>query len=266
MTATATATVTTGKRARSVYTRVEVLGLVLVALTPAVMVMAGLLAGLDLSEAGFLLVPLAAALVGAGLVWRFGTWAKVVGIVLSLGAAMMMFWAAFGLAYPSSFADFVPGVTLPIGVVLGIGGGIAAVARRKHMETGATEGERRIILGAVGLVVIAAVVSGALHVVGKTTADASGAAATATMSDFEFAPNNYELASGEMILVHNSDPFVHTFTVPELGIDRTVLPGSKQLIEVTGDAGTYTIYCRPHADLDEKNLEDAGMAASLTVE
>lgn len=267
MAATATADVTTtvGKRPRAVYTRVETLGLVFVALTPLVMLTAGVLAGLDLSEAGFLMIPLAIGAVGAGLVWRFGTWAKVVGVVLSLAAAFFMFWAAFGLAYPNSFADFVPGILLPLGVVLGVGGGIAAVVRRKRLETEATPGERRIVQAAVGIVVVAAVASGALHLIGRTSADAAGAAATVTMSEFEFDSTTYEVASGDSVLVHNSDPFVHTFTVPELGIDQTVLPGSRHLIEVTGDAGTYTVYCEPHSDMDEANPEDAGMAASLTV-
>ncbi len=265
-TATATTNLATEKGTRSVYTRVEVLGLVLIALTPMVMVTAGVLAGLDLSEAGFLFIPMALGVIGAGLVWRFGTWAKALGLVLSLAATALMFWAVFGLAYPNSFADFVPGVTFSLGVLLGIGGGIAALVRRKRLETEATAGERRIIQVAVGIVAVAVVASGALHLLGRTTADAAGAAATATMADFEFTPASYEVASGDSVLVHNSDPFVHTFTVPELGIDQTILPGSRQLIEITADAGTYTIYCRPHSDMDETNVEDAGMAASLTVQ
>lgn len=256
---------TTTARPRGVYTRVEALGLVFIALAPAVMLTAGVLAGLDLSEAGFLLIPLAIGLVGAGLVWRFGTWAKVVGVVLSLAAAMFLFWLAFGLAYPNSFADFVPGTLLPLGVILGVGGGIAAIVRRKRLETGATAGERRLIRIAVGIVFVAAAVSGALHLAGRTSAEATGAAATVTMSEFEFDATTYTVASGGSVLVHNSDPFVHTFTVPELGIDQTILPGSKHLIEVTGDAGTYTIYCRPHSDVDEADPDEAGMAASLTV-
>lgn len=266
MAATATTDVVVERRTRAVYTRVETLGLALIALVPVIFIVATLLTGGSTDELAFLALPLAAATIGAGLVWRFGTWAKALGIVLSLGAAMTLFWAAFGLAYPASFADFVPGLMLPVGLVLGVGGGIAAIVRRKRMESEATRGERRIIVGALGIVGLAVIVSGGLHVTGRTTADVAGATATATMANFEFTPSTYEVASGGSILVHNADAFVHTFTVPELGIDRTILPGSKQLIEVTGDAGTYTIYCRPHADLDEKNPEDAGMAASLTIE
>lgn len=266
MTATATADITTaGKRPRAVYTRIEALGLALIALVPVVFVAAVVITGGSTDELAFFALPFAIATIGALLVWRFGTWAKVVGVVLSLAAALTMFWAAFGLAYPSSFADFVPGLMLPLGVVLGVGGGIAAVVRRRRMEVEATAGERRLIRFSIGLLVLAALVSATMHLVSKTTADAAGAAATATMSDFEFTPATYEVASGDSILVHNSDAFVHTFTVPELGIDQTVVPGSRHLIEVTGDAGTYTVYCRPHADMDEAKAEDAGMAASLTV-
>lgn len=265
MATTATANIETGKRARAVYTRVEALGLLFIAAVPVVMITAGLLSGLDLGEAIFLLIPFAIGVVGAGLVWRFGTWANVVGLVLTLGAGAVIFWAAFGLAYPNSFADFVPGVLIVLGVLLALGGGIASVVRRKRLETEATAGERRLIQVAVGLVAIAAVVSGALHLMGRTTADAAGASAITTMSNFEFDAASYEVGSGDAILVHNSDPFVHTFTVPELGIDQTILPGSRQLIEITGEAGTYTIYCEPHSDMDEANPEDAGMAANLTI-
>lgn len=256
---------TTTPRPRGAYTRIEALGLVLVALSPLVMVTAGAISGLDLSEAGFLMIPFALATVGAGLVWRFGTWAKVLGVVLSLAAGFFMFWAAFGLAYPASFADFVPGLLLPLGVVLGVGGGIAAIVRRGRLESEASPGERRIIRLAVGLVVVAAMVSASLHVMGRTTADGAGAATTVTMADFEFSAETYEVTAGDSVLVHNSDPFVHTFTVPELGIDETILPGSRQLVQISADAGTYTVYCEPHSDMDEADPEDAGMAASLTV-
>lgn len=65
------------------------------------------------------------------------------------------------------------------------------------------------------------------------------------------------------VLVRNDDAIVHTFTVPELGIDRTVGPGSEALVEVTADPGTYAFYCRPHADLSQPDPARAGMAGTL---
>ncbi len=63
--------------------------------------------------------------------------------------------------------------------------------------------------------------------------------------------------------MRNDDAIVHTFTVPELGIDRTVGPGSEALVEVTADPGTYTFSCRPHADLSQPDPARAGMAGTL---
>jgi hypothetical protein len=96
-TVTAAAPVTTG-RPRAVYTSLAALGLVLVALAPATALAASLLAGMALGEeVVFFGLTIVVPLVAAGLVWRFGLWAKIVGIVVALAAAFMLFWMAFGL-------------------------------------------------------------------------------------------------------------------------------------------------------------------------
>jgi plastocyanin len=272
MSATAAAPpATVAGRTRAVYTGVAATGLLVVAAVPALFIVAMLVAGLfTLEEAGFFLVVLAATLVAAGVVWQFGTWAKAVGLLVALGAAGAMFWVVFGLAYPASFVDFVPGVMMPIGIVLAIGGSIAALVqgRRGHLESHATSGERRIIVGALAVIAVAAVASGGLAIAGRSTVAAAAGATPVSITDFEFAEGTYEVAAGEQVsmLVHNSDPVVHTFTIPALGIDETVLPGNDALVEFTADAGTYTVYCVPHSNTDEHDPAEAGMAATLVVE
>lgn len=88
------------------------------------------------------------------------------------------------------------------------------------------------------------------------------------MEEFAFAEGGYAIAAGKpaRFLVHNADPVTHTSTIPELGIDQTVLPGSEALVEVTAEAGTYTLYCEPHSDLDEPDPALAGMASSIVAE
>jgi hypothetical protein len=43
------------------------------------------------------------------------------------------------------------------------------------------------------------------------------------MTDFEFDPESLSVAAGDSVLVKNSDPFVHTFTVEELDIDVSLV-------------------------------------------
>lgn len=253
---------------RAPYSRVAAVGLLLAAAAPAVMLTAGRLTGMDLGEEGpFLATTIAAPLIGAALAWRFGWWAKLLSAVLSVGVGFMLFWTVFGLAYPASFADFIPGVLLPLGVVVGLAGSIAALVahRRGRRVTSATSGERRILTVALTLATLAVVVSGVSSVLGRSTVDASGDAVPVTIADFAFAEGTYEVAAGEptTMLVHNSDAFVHTFTVPELGIDETVLPGNEVAVTLTADAGSYTLYCKPHADVTEPDPEQAGMAATV---
>jgi plastocyanin len=257
-------------RTRAVYTRVAALGLLLVALAPATVLLAGLIAGMSLGEelaffGTLIVVPLIAAL----LVWRFGAWAKAIGIVVALGAAFMLFWMAFGLSYPGSVADFLPGVLLPVGVLLAVGGGVAGLVahRRGRFEAAATVGERRLGGSAIVLVALALLASGALMLTNRTTADGAGAV-EATIRDFAFVEATYTLPAGEptTVVVRNNDAFTHTFTVPELGVDELVLPGNEVAVDVTAPAGTYTLYCKPHADMNEPDPAAAGMAATLIAE
>lgn len=236
---------------------------------PVVMIAVALATGQDIAEdIGFFLVPIVAVGTGAALVWRFGTWAKVVGIVLTVAAAFMLFWAVFGLAYPASMGDFLPGVLLPIGVVLSLSGNIAAIVRRRVLQPEATRGERRVRNATFAIVALAVATSAILSVVSRSTVDSAAAAGAITISagDFEFAPEHLTVAAGGDVLVRNADGFVHTFTVPALGIDEVLLPGSAQLIPIGATPGTYTIYCKPHSDMSKAEPSDAGMAATLVVE
>ncbi|MDP8970840.1 MAG: cupredoxin domain-containing protein [Actinomycetota bacterium] len=235
-------------RARPVYTRVAVLGLLLAAAAPLTYFVAGAVAG-SLDEGTFFLVTAGVALLGAALVWAFGSWSKVVGIVVSLLIAMALFWTVFGLAYPASLVDFVPGVLLPLGVALGIGGNVAALVskRRGRLASAATGAERRIVGIVLAVAGLAVVVSGALTLAGQESLQTAGAA-RATLADFAF-DGPYEASAGEptTFVVHNSDPVVHTFTVKELGVNEQVLPGSDARVDFTAPPGTYTVYCIPHS-------------------
>lgn len=261
-------TPTTSDAGRPVYTRVAAVGLALVAAAPALMLSLGLLAGMEVGEElpffGTLIV---VPLVVAGLVWRFGTWAKALGIVAAAGAAFMMFWAVFGLSYPGSLGDFLPGVLLPLGAILAIGGGIAAIVqkRRGRLADAATPAEKRVVGAALGIVALALVGSLVTGWVQGGSVGGADAALTATMKNFEFAEGTYEVAAGQTtaIRVRNDDAFTHTFTVPELGIDETVLPGKETVVEIDAPAGTYTLFCKPHSNPDAPDPEQGDMAGAI---
>ncbi|MBW3606731.1 MAG: cupredoxin domain-containing protein [Actinobacteria bacterium] len=212
----------------------------------------------------FLVVAAVLPLAAAALVWRFGLWAKVVALVMTLLAVGGLFWVALGLAFPASFGDFVPAVSFLVGFVLALGGSIAAIVR--HRGTRRPSVERRVVGGASVLIAVAAVVSGALTLTSGGSTPATGGTAV-TMSDFSFAEATYEVASGDAItlIVHNSDGVVHDIAIPELGVEKvSVLPGSDAVVEVPAPAaGTYTVYCTLHSNLDEPDPERAGMAALL---
>lgn len=257
-------------RTRPRYARTGLLGLALITITT--LVFTALVVTMFPEEAAFILPMAAVAAVATGLVWRFdATWARVVGVVATLGIAAMMFWVAFGLLYPASFFDFVPAVMFVLGVLLSLFGNIAAIVqrRREHLDASAGPTERRLEQLAIGVVVLAVLASGLLSVVGRSSVDEAAAADAVPldMASFVFEPDPVEVAGGGRVLVHNSDPFMHDIAVPELGIDAVDVPaGSDVLIDVPAAPGAYTIYCTLHSDIDDAAPDpEEQMVASLVV-
>lgn len=245
----------------------------LAGLAPALMLSLALGFGMDVGEdVGFFVVAIAVPWLVAWLVWQFGTWAKVLGILASLASGFLLFWTVFGLQAPASLADFVLGVMLPLGVLLGLLGSIAAIVaqRRGHLDPQARRGERKIVGAAVGLVVLATVVAGTLTLTGRTSVDegAAAGAVSATMKDFTFVEGSYETGAGEgsRIVVRNDDPFMHDFTIPELGVAVDVLPRGAQLIELDAPPGEYTIYCTLHSDTSADRPSPDDMTGTLRVD
>lgn len=251
---------------RPTYTRIALTGLLLLAAAPGLMVALALATGLSGDELAMFAVAAALLATTAFLVWRFGTWAKALAIAIALLAGFGGFWLAFGLAYPASFGDFIPAVLFITGMLLAVGGSVAAIVKRNDLRVEATPREQRIVTGAVAVVALAAIASAGLWMVSRAAVDATAASAASTMKDFAFEEEAYELSGGDTLVVHNADGFVHDFTVHDLGIAETVLPGSDALIEVPNEPGTYTIYCTLHSSPEATDAADGDMVATLTVE
>lgn len=248
-------------------TSLATLGLLMAAGGPILFIVASIVFGLGADDLGFFIVVAAVALLGAWLVRRRQTWAKVIACVLALLAGMAMFWTAFGLAAPASFFDFVPGLLVLPGALLALVSGIASlVNKRRGREVGS--GERRAVGAIAALLGLVAVVSGVLTVAGRDTvpdALADEADLTVSMKDFEFDEDGYDVDGGATVLVKNEDPFLHTFTVDELGIDVELGPSSEKLVEIPAESGAYVLYCEPHTEDAEDPDEEHDMASELTV-
>ncbi len=264
--ATVAPTPAAGWRHRAVpaHTRTLVLGLSLISGSLLFTMIAGLATGVPFSDAAFLVPFVVLPALAAVLAWRFGTWARALGIVIALGVAAMTFFFAFGLTYPASFVEFTAATAYVLGVVLTLYGGIASIVRRNELHAEAARSEILLDRTALGLVVLALVVSLPLWLTGRETLAEGAGDGLTTVAAANFHYDDVTVAAGDSIVVRNEDPFFHTFTIDELGIDVELLPGSAVVVDLPDAAGTYTYYCIPHS-FEAGEAED-DMAATLTIE
>jgi plastocyanin len=119
----------------------------------------------------------------------------------------------------------------------------------------------RIVLG---VVVLLTVLSAALTFAGRSSVDAGEGDLAVSLSDFAFDEESYEVDGGTTVVVRNDDPFLHTFTIDDLGVDEAISPGAEVLVEIPSEAGDYVLYCKPHTSEPEEPSED-DMAAEFSV-
>jgi len=247
-------------------TTLATLGFLMAAAGPVLLILASLVFGLDADDTAFFVLPAVFGLLGAFLVRRRGTVPKVIAIVLAVLIFGTVFWTAFGLTEPASVFDFVPGTLVLPGVLLAIGATVVAIRSAKRgRQTG--PGERRAATAIVGVLGLLAVASIVLTIAGRETVDDAAAAdadLVVDMKEFEFDEDAYDVPAGGTVLVKNSDPFVHNFTVEALDIDVDLGPGSEELVTIPDEPGTYVLFCEPHtSDTDDPSEDD--MAAELTI-
>jgi plastocyanin len=239
----------------------------MIGLAPLLMLAAALLWGLDVGAEGiFFVVLIAVPWLGAFLVWRFGTWAKIVAIVIALAGLALLSFTALGLVRPASFFDFVPGLLVVPGAIVTVVAAIAGMVanRRGHLVVGREGGERRAIRAVVATVGILAVVSAVSTVSSRSGAVATDAAAQVDMKNFEFDQDAYDVSGGSSVVVRNQDPFAHTFTIDALGIDVDLGPSDSVVVTIPAQAGTYVVYCTLHTS-DPQDPSSDDMASSITV-
>jgi plastocyanin len=83
------------------------------------------------------------------------------------------------------------------------------------------------------------------------SAEAKANALSVEIKSFDFNPNRIQARAGTTVrlVVKNNDPTLHTFTLPQAGVDVSVPPGSERLVEFQAPApGEYRWYCVPHSE------------------
>lgn len=247
---------------RTAHSTTQILGLGLItAALLAVVILSAVLFGAE--DAAFFGV---LAAIGAGatfLVWRFDTvWARIVGLVATVALVLGGFFFAFGVFQPFSPIEFIVGLAYLLGVLLSLYGGVMTLVAGRKDAVGPTSGETFIRKAVVGIMGVAAVISIVGFFLTRTTvSEAEAAGATPLdMVDFEFAPEDSSMASGGSLLVSNSDPFAHDFTLTDLDIYVHVGPGSEAIVDLASAApGTYDYYCSLHSD------GTSGMRGTITI-
>lgn len=202
---------------------------------------ASLLFGLQIL-AGHVIPPLATfgavtVVLGGVTLWRRPRWLLIVDAlvaVLYLGGSVP--FLAANLAHPESPGSFLAEVFILLaflsvltGVVLRLRGA-GALARR------------RAVVGAVGVAVVATVVS--LVAAATVDAEARQDGDIAIASDRSVFPSEVEMSAGDAVLwLDNRDPFHHTFLIDDTDV-RAVMPANSSVrVPVDLAPGSYRFWC-----------------------
>jgi hypothetical protein len=144
-------------------------------------------------------------------------------------------FAAPGLAHPESPITFTHAVIHLGGRALAVA---AAVAAWRYASDA---GARRLGIGALGLLGVTAVAS-VVAVVLTPGATAHPGDVVVTVRDFTF-PDEVRVASGGHLLVENSEPIRHTFTVEGTELSEELPERSNVRFAVDLSAGSYQLTC-----------------------
>ena len=238
------------------------LGLMSTALVLAVGSFA-LAVGLDDEVTPFIAIAAALVLITI-LAWRFDAlWSKILGLVAGLAVFGLLWFLVFGLFFIFSPLEFIGGLLLLAGFVFTLVGGIRSLIAERKEKTGPTHGEKRltrVVLTGIGILALVSVAGFFATRESVSEAEAAGAVEV-DMLNFEFEPQSSTVSAGGKLVVHNSDPFLHDFTLEALDIAVDVLPGSSTLVDLSGAApGTYSFVCTIHID-----DQGEGMTGTLTI-
>ena len=246
-----TQAVTSESTGRPFYSRLAIGGLITIVVTMVVLGIVQLASG-DTANVGFLIFNITIALIVAGLIWRFGSWALVLGAIAGLLGTGLSYGPYLLLSAGSinSVLDFGAAVVATVASVMALVGSVVAFAqlRRGAARIGATTLERNALRGVAAVVAVLVVVSAVVTLAARDNvaeADRAGAIEV-LMKTTEFRTADLEGKVGETLrlVLKNYDLYIHTFTIEELDIDETIGPrGEKALSLSPGKTGTFEYTC-----------------------
>ena len=244
----ATLSETTG---RPFYLRLAIGGLLTIVVT---MVVLGIvqLASSDTSNLPFLIINIVVVLIVGGLIWRFGSWALVLGAIAGLLATGLLYGPFLILSTGSinSVFDFGVAVVTTVASITALVGSVVAFVqlRRGTARAEATAVERNALRGVAAVVVVLVVMSAVVTLAARDTveeADRVGAIEV-LMKTTEFKTAQLDAKAGETlrIVLKNDDLYIHTFTIKELRVDVTVGPRGEKAVSLSlPKKGTFEYKC-----------------------
>lgn len=231
--------------------KATIFGLGLFATAGLILLVGAIVSG-DLDFLVLYLILTVVPIVLAFLVARFrGAWPLVVTtLVMIVSLVMNGPIIAEGLRYPRSFVDFPPSIIGLFGILIPLVASVAAlVARRRgDRRSAATPVERTAALATVGVLAALTLMVVVLNLTGResVSAEARAGAFPVRMKATRFEQERIEGRAGQptRIVVRNSDPGVHTFTLLGQDVEVTINPGDERLIELPAlPAGEYPFVC-----------------------
>ena len=246
-----TVAVTSEPNGRPFYLRLALAGLITIAVMMVVVGIAQLASG-DTSNLAFLIINIAIVLVVAGLIWRFGSWALVIGAIAGLLGVALAYGPFLIVSAGSinSVFDFgVAVVTTVASIIVFVGSIVAFVQLRRgaaRVETTAVE--RNTLWGVTAVVTVVVVVSAIVTLAGRDTVDTADRAGAieVLIKTTEFRTAQLDAKAGETLrlVLKNDDLYIHTFTIDELNIEVVVGPrGEKALLLTPTNTGTFEYTC-----------------------
>ena len=165
---------------------------------------------------------------------RAGVWlGGIASLLLLLGNLPFL---AEDLSHPESALAFI---TSFAGVVGAIGGFIAMIA---VLLGWGTAGASTLILAGGALVVIGLVV-GVVAALGVENDDRQEGDVEVLAEDVEFEPEDITVDAGGAVFIDNKDPYRHTFSVDDLGVDKELPASANKRVVIDAEPGEYEYHC-----------------------
>jgi uncharacterized cupredoxin-like copper-binding protein len=230
--------------------RVALFGLALVYLVVLAFTVASLAVG-DFEGVVFSLVIAIPTTIVALMLLKGGKWLYLVSAIISVfGLLFFLPNVPIGLGAPDSFFDFFSALAGTVGLLIaGIASAIAFwKARGGELSQSGSPSVVLALKGIAGVIAVLSVFSAvftAVNIESVSASDKEGATIV-TAKKVKWDVETIEASSSGTLklVIKNSDPTIHTFTVEDLNMDFKVNPGSEKLIVLERPlAGEYEFIC-----------------------